>query len=50
MNAANLLKVEDLEDRSKIKSLEIAANNNTFDKIKIFEIYKRIPFDLNTLN
>ncbi len=49
MNAANLLKVEDLEDRSKIKSLEIAANKNTFDKIKIFEIYKRIPFDLNTL-
>ncbi len=49
MNAANLLKVEDLDDRTKISSLETAANNDTFDKIKIFEIYKRIPFDLNSL-
>ena len=49
LNAANLLKVEDLENKEKIKNLEIAANNNTFDKSKIFEIYKKIEFDLNSL-
>ena len=49
LNAANLLKVEDLEKKEKIKNLEIAANNNTFDKSKIFEIYKKIEFDLNSL-
>ena len=49
LNAANLLKVDDLKNKEKIKNLEIAANNNTFDKIKIFEIYKKIQFDLNSL-
>ena len=33
----------------KIKELEIAANNNQLNKNKIFEIYKQIPFNLNTL-
>ena len=27
----------------------MAANNNDLDKRKIFEIYKKIPFDLNSL-
>ena len=49
LNASNLLKVDDLKDKEKIKNLEIAANNNSYDKIKIFEIYKKIQFDLNTL-
>ena len=49
LNAANLLKVEDLGDKEKIKNLEIAANNNTFDKSKIFEIYRKMQFDLNSL-
>ncbi len=49
LNSANLIKVENIEDKEKIKSLEIAANDNTFDKIKIFDIYKTIPFDLNNL-
>jgi len=49
LNAANLLKVDDLKNKEKIKNLEIAANNNTFDKTKIFEIYKKIQFDLNSL-
>ena len=30
-------------------SLETAANNNSLDKRKIFEIYKQIQFDINTL-
>jgi len=49
LNAANLLKVDDLKNKEKIKNLEIAANNNTLDKTKIFEIYKKIQFDLNSL-
>ena len=32
----------------KIRELEVAANNDQLDK-KIFEIYKQIPFNLNTL-
>ena len=46
---ANLIKVEDVEDKEKIKSLETAANNNSLDKRKIFEIYKQIQFDINSL-
>ena len=49
LNAANLIKLEDLSDKEKLKELEIAANNNQLDKNKIFEIYKQIPFNLNTL-
>ena len=32
-----------------MKSLEIAANENQFDKDKIFVIYSKISFDLNSL-
>ena len=49
LNAANLIKLEDASDKKKIKEFEIAANENQLDKNKIFEIYKQIPFNLNTL-
>ena len=49
LNAANLIKLEDVSDKKKLKELEIAANNNQLDKNKIFEIYKQVPFDLKTL-
>ena len=49
LSAANLVQIEDLEDKEKIKNLEIAANNDTYDKSKIFEIYKKIQFDINSL-
>ena len=49
LNAANLVEIKDLEDKEKIRTFEIAANKNTLDKSKIFEIYKKIEFDLNTL-
>ena len=49
INAANLIKLEDASDKKKLKELEVAANNNQLDKSKIFEIYKQIPFSLNTL-
>ena len=49
LNAANLIKLEDATNKEKIKELEIAANNNKLDKKIIFDIYKQIPFNLNTL-
>ena len=49
LNAANLIKLEDASDKEKLKELELAANNDQLDKKKIFEIYKQIPFNLNTL-
>ena len=49
LNAANLIELEDSSDKEKLKELEIAAKNNQLDKSKIFEIYKQIPFNLNTL-
>ena len=49
LNAANLIKLEDVSDKKKLNELEIAANNNKLDKNKIFEIYKQVPFDLKTL-
>ena len=49
LNSANLIKLEDASDKKKLNDLEIAANNNQLDKSKIFEIYRQIPFNLNTL-
>jgi hypothetical protein len=49
LNAANLIKLDNLQDKEKLKSLEIAANQDQFDKQKIFDIYKKITFDLNSL-
>jgi hypothetical protein len=49
LNSANLINIEDYENKEKIRSFELAANNNTLNKSKIFEIYREIPFDLNKL-
>jgi len=49
LNAANLIELEDVEDKEKLKNLEIAANLGQLEKKKIFDIYKRIPFALNNL-
>ena len=49
INSANLITLEDIKNKEKIKNLELAANNNTLDKNKIFDIYRRIQFDINTL-
>ena len=49
LNAANLIKLDDVDDKEKLKNLEIAANQGQFQKEKIFSIYRRIPFDINNL-
>jgi len=49
MNSANLITIDDISDKGKIKNIETAANKNQVDKSQVFKIYKQIPFDLNTL-
>ncbi len=49
MNSANLITIDDINDKEKIKNIEIAANKNQVDKSQVFKIYKQIPFELNTL-
>ncbi len=49
LNAANLIKLDDALNKDKLKNLEIAANQDQFDKQKIFDIYSNISFDLNSL-
>ncbi len=49
MNSANLITIDDITDKEKIKNIETAANKNQVNKKQVFEIYKQIPFELNTL-
>ena len=49
LNAANLIKLDDANDKKRLKELEIAANEDKLDKKTIFEIYRQIPFNLNNL-
>ena len=49
LNAANLITVEDISDKNKIRTLELAAQKDQINKNQIFNIYKKIPFDINTL-
>ena len=49
LNSANLIKLEDVNDKQRIKELENAANKGQVDQKIIFGIYKQIPFSLNTL-
>lgn len=49
LNAANLIKINDIEDTKKIQTLEKAANENTYNKEKIFDIYKKLPFEISSL-
>ena len=45
--AANLFKIDNLENNEQIKELEIAANNGSFSTSYIFEIYKNVKFNFN---
>jgi hypothetical protein len=45
--AANLFKIDNLENKIQIKELEIAANNGSLPISYIFEIYKNIKFNFN---
>ena len=47
--ASNLIVIDELEDAETIKKYEAAANDGSFDKNKMFEIYMSIPFSINQL-
>ncbi len=49
LNAANLIKLEDINDKQKIRELELAASQGKVDQKLIFDIYKQIPFNINNL-
>ena len=49
LNAANLIKLDDINDKEKIKELEVAANENKVDQSIIFNIYKQKTFNISTL-
>ncbi len=49
LNAANLIKLEDINDKKKLKDLEMAANKGQINPEIIFNIYKQVPFTLNNL-
>ena len=44
--AANLLKIEDIENKDFIKEIELAANKNNLDFSYVLGIYKNIKFEL----
>ena len=44
-----MIKLEDTSNKEKLRDLELAANNGQVDKKIIFDIYRQIKFDLNTL-
>ena len=49
LNSANLIKLDDINDKNKLKDLEIAANRGQIDPKIIFDIYKQINFNLSNL-
>jgi len=49
LNASNLISTDQLEDPETINKYEIAANEGTFDRNKIFDIYMSISFNINQL-
>jgi len=49
LNASNLIKLEDVSDKERLKELELAASEGQIDEETIFKIYQQIPFNLNEL-
>ena len=49
LTASNLISTNELDDPEVINKYEFAANEDNFDKDKIFEIYLSIPFNINQL-
>jgi len=47
LTAANLFKINNLENKEQIKELEIAANNGSLPISYIFEFYKNVKFNFN---
>ena len=49
LNASNLIKVEDISDKERLKELELAVNKGQINKDIIFKIYQQVPYNLSEL-
>ncbi len=49
LNAANLIKIDNINDKRKINELELAASQDKVSNKFIFDIYKQITFNINDL-
>ncbi len=49
LSSANLINIENYEDEATIITYEKAASQNTFEKKEIFNIYRKIIFNVNQL-
>ena len=49
LNAANLIKIDDITDKEKLRELEVAANLRQVNSNLIFDIYKNKSFNINNL-
>jgi len=49
LNASNLIKLEDVSDKERLKELELAAKEGQVNAETILKIYQQIPFTLNEL-
>jgi hypothetical protein len=47
LSSANLINIDNFNDKNQIKELEIVANKNNLSKSYILEIYKSIKFNFN---
>ena len=47
LSAANLFKIDDIENKEQIKELEVAANNGSLPISHVLKIYKNIKFNFN---
>ena len=49
LSAANLIQVENFENEETIRTYEKAASSGTYEKKEIFDIYKKVIFNINQL-
>ena len=49
LTSSNLIQVDDLENEEVVLTYERAAIDNSFDKLEIFNIYKKMMFSINQL-
>ena len=49
LSAANLIQIENFENEETIRTYEKAASSGTYEKKEIFDIYKKVIFNINQL-
>ena len=49
LSAANLIQIDNFENEETIRTYEKAASSGTYEKKEIFDIYKKVIFNINQL-